>query len=141
MNLYKSQATDSAKERNFLIYMNSHSIRNQSCPNQACKKYAELGELNVIIHAQNPTRFKCKECKKTWVAHRNNALAYKLKTKPETIFEAMELIHNGSSIRKVAGKFAVSPSTVQRWSLRSRKQNSTIQHNSFSDILCKSNLA
>ncbi|MGE3278414.1 MAG: helix-turn-helix domain-containing protein [Candidatus Altimarinota bacterium] len=91
------------------------SIRGQSCPNTKCSQYGEHEKANQIrIHSQKEKRLQCKVCRKTWVAHRNEAL-YRIKSPSEKILRFQALYEEGSSIREIANRINVSPSTIQRW--------------------------
>ena len=90
------------------------SIRNQHCPNTSCAFYGKKLAENVVLHSQYAKRMRCKACKKTWVAYRNE-IRYGLRSDPEKIDEALELFKQGLSIREMALKLKVSTSTIQRW--------------------------
>lgn len=98
--------------------MNSYiSIRNQSCPNAACRFYKKVMAENVITHSQSAGRMRCKSCGRTWVSHLNE-VRYGLRSDPEKIQAAIEMIKAEMSIRKIAREIQVSTSTVQRWKAR-----------------------
>ncbi len=90
------------------------SVRNQSCPNNSCEFFEKLCAGNVTVHAKNYQRFMCKECKRTWVAHRND-VTYRLHSTPQTFQSGLLLLRQGQSVRAIARALGISPSTVQRW--------------------------
>lgn len=93
---------------------NYQSIRNQRCVNLDCPFYKkELGG-NIVIHGKKYPRFKCKICKKTWVTTINSK-TYRLKKDLEKIEFVNLLLEKGMSIREIALKVQISPTTVQRW--------------------------
>jgi len=90
------------------------TIRDQSCPNEACGFYQLKNQGNIVIHGKRPPRIKCTKCGKTWVAYRNE-FHYGLRSDNRRIFAALKLLEQGMSVRKIASHVHVSPTTVQRW--------------------------
>lgn len=90
------------------------SIRDQVCPTKKCPFYGKRLEGNVVVHGQKYPRFKCKNCKKTWVSTRHH-FRYGLRKDLRKFELALELFRQGLSIRKIAQKVGVTPGTVQRW--------------------------
>ncbi|MBI2463577.1 IS1 family transposase [Candidatus Peregrinibacteria bacterium] len=90
------------------------TIRNQCCPNPVCPMQGQLFQGNVVIHSQKDQRLKCTICQKTWVMHRET-LRYRLRCDMAVVESALTLAHSGGSLRKIARKLHVSPSTVHRW--------------------------
>jgi transposase-like protein len=90
------------------------SIREQHCHNQACVFYKKTGHQNIAIHGKMPERLRCTVCKKTWVAHKNQP-HFGLKSSPEKIKKALELLNVGLSVRRVARRCQASTSSIQRW--------------------------
>lgn len=110
--------------------MNDYSsIRNQSCPNASCTFYKKLLAENVVVHSQNSQRMRCKACKKTWAAYRNE-IRYGLRTDPQKLVLALELLKEGMSIRSVAQRIDVSPSSIQRWKRRAQSAQKNLSINS-----------
>ena len=94
------------------------TIRNQSCPNENCKFFRLSQMGNVVVHSQKLKRFRCSECRKTWVQHRNE-LHYGLKSGARKMLVTKYLLfEQNMSIRGVAQMLQVSPSTVQRFKKR-----------------------
>ena len=98
------------------------SIRNQYCPNPSCGLYKSTLTGNVIVHSQNSKRMRCKSCQKTWAAYRDE-IRYGLRSNPQKIGIALEMLKAGISIRKIASNISISPSTVISWkkSLKNKK--------------------
>lgn len=94
--------------------INSQSIRNQSCTNPNCCFYKKELAGNIVIHGKRYPRFQCKECKKTWVSSINTK-KFRLKKDFKKIEETIYFLKQGMSIREIARKIKISPSTVQRW--------------------------
>lgn len=69
---------------------------------------------NVVVHSKTPQRLRCKSCKKTWALRKNTA-AYGLQSPEEKVQEVLRLLSLGVSIRLVAQRNDLSPSTIQRW--------------------------
>jgi len=69
------------------------------------------------MHGKLPPRFLCKTCGRTWVAHRH-AIFYGLHSSAEEIANALNLLKNGTSVRKTARALQLSPGTIQRWKFR-----------------------
>ena len=90
------------------------SIRDQYCSNQACSFYKQIGKQNIAIHGKKPERLRCTSCRKTWVLHKNGP-DYYLKSDPEKIKKALELLSLGLTIRMIAKRCKASTSTIQRW--------------------------
>lgn len=70
--------------------------------------------MNVVVHGKAPQRLRCSACKKTWVA-RKNTHGYRLQNDQEKVKEVLDLLSLGLSVRRVAYRCKLSPSTVQRW--------------------------
>gem|GEM_PF-5557224 len=69
---------------------------------------------DIAVHDRQTSRLRCRDCKKTWVTHRQ-ALHYGLRTPEIKIRRALQLLCAGLSIRKIAELVQVSPSSVLRW--------------------------
>lgn len=93
------------------------TVRNQYCPNKACQFYGRKLCGNVVVHGRAYERFKCKACGKTWAASRCNG-TYGLRSELWKLCSAQKMLEQGVSVRQVAEKVSVSPSTVQRWKFR-----------------------
>lgn len=94
------------------------SIRGQSCPNSACIFYNNVASGKIVIHSRRYPRLRCTACQKTWVSYRTE-FRYGLRSNAESILQALVLLKDGLSVRKVAIRCGVDPSTVQRWKQRS----------------------
>ena len=95
----------------------AYSVRNQSCPNSTCDYFGMMMRGNVVVHACDKPRFKCKLCNRTWMFNFGEPL-FGLRTEYGKINLARVLLEEGSSVRFVAKELRVSPSTVQRWKKR-----------------------
>lgn len=93
---------------------NSTSIRNQHCHNKNCDFYGLSLGNNVVIHSKKNRRFKCSNCGKTWVGHRNEPY-FGLRISREKIELALALYKKGGSVRQIAREACISSSTIQRW--------------------------
>ncbi len=95
--------------------MNDYSsIRDQQCPNKKCSLYGIRFGNKVVIHSKKDGRFKCSDCGRTWVEHKND-LYFGLRVSREKIELALVLYEAGRSVREIAREVQISPSTVQRW--------------------------
>lgn len=100
---------------NKFINMNEYiKIQNQSCPNQNCKFFGQTLQGNIKIHSYANKRLRCNNCKKTWVEHKSQE-HYALKIAISRFQEAKRLASFKLSIRQIARRAKVSPSTVMRW--------------------------
>ena len=97
------------------------TVRNQKCPNPKCTFYDQPMRGNVVVHSRKHGRLQCKECGRTWVMHREEA-TYGMRTDLEKVRESFQLLANRVSVRKVAEKLRISPSTVQRWKKKFHNQ-------------------
>lgn len=55
-------------------------------------------------------------CKRTWAAYAHEYY-FGLRIAKEKVDSTLELLRQGESIRKIAQKMSLSPTTVQRWKL------------------------
>lgn len=104
-----------------MFVSHTFSVRNQSCTRAVCAYFGLTAQGNVVVHARAYMRFKCTACGATWVAHRDE-FYYGLRTESQKIHQAAELLAQKVSVRRVAHRLHVSPSTVQRWRTRLKNQ-------------------
>jgi len=92
-------------------------IRNQHCPNAKCKLYGQLEKNNIQIHSKKNKRFRCSLCYKTW-SENFNEIYFCLKSSIELLNRAKTFLDLGLSVRQIARRIDVSPSTIQKWKLK-----------------------
>lgn len=94
------------------------NIREQSCPNENCRFHLLKLSGNIVIHSRVQRRFRCNNCRKTWVSHRNK-MHFGLKSGERKVLVTRYLLkEEGMTIRKVAELLHVSPSTILRFKRR-----------------------
>jgi len=94
--------------------MEKLTIRNQHCPNAQCAFYDQRENNRVVIHSQKDNRLQCKECKKTWVAHREEE-HFGIRSNVQVFIRAKDLMRAGISAHRVSKLVEISPSTAVRW--------------------------
>ena len=103
------------------ILMNNPLIP-PGCPNTSCSCYGRLNPSMTAVHDARRGRFRCRECGRTWSAHRNE-FHYGLRTNPIKVRRAMDMLQAGLSIRQIARLVDVNAGTVMRWKKKLNPNN------------------
>lgn len=85
-----------------------------SCNNPDCKLYGRMGAGNIHVHCRADRRYYCTACKKRFCA-RAGTIFYNLKTDPERVLTALQLISERCSARATARILHTNEDTVLSW--------------------------
>ncbi len=85
-----------------------------SCTNPDCTFYGRTGAGNICIHCQADKRYYCTVCKTRFCATAGT-IFYNLKTDPEKVLMALQLISERNSARGTARILKTNEDTVLAW--------------------------
>lgn len=89
-------------------------MNGQTCPDPGCPC------ARVAVHSRVEGRLRCVSCGATWVTRRGSP-DFRLRHPRLKVEVALRMRASGVSVRAVAARLLVSPSTVQRWRLRASR--------------------
>jgi len=93
----------------------------QFCPNEACLARGKVGEGNIRIHEHARQRYRCRECKATFSAHRGTMLEG-LRKPTELIVIVVTLLAYGCPLQAIVHTYELDERTVASWRDRAGKQ-------------------
>ncbi len=91
------------------------------CPNLACIARGSIGQGNIVIHAKQRPRYKCKTCRKAFSAKEGTLFAG-LRKPTELIVIVVTLLAYGCPVQAVVHAFELDERTVARWRDRAGEQ-------------------
>ncbi len=85
-----------------------------SCPNLACPDKGVVGADTIRIHARAQGRYRCRTCRRTFVATVNTPL-YRLHHPEATLTLVLTLLLHGCPIVAIVAAFGLDERTVRAW--------------------------
>src|SRR5437773_12299627 len=83
----------------------------QFCPNSACSARGLIGAGNIGVHSDQPQRYRCRTCKKTFSARRGTMMEG-LRTPTELVVIVVSLLAYGCPIQAIVHAYGLDERTV-----------------------------
>src|SRR5450631_1528194 len=84
------------------------------CPNEACIARGKIGQGNIVIHAKQRPRYKCKTCERTFSAKEGTMFAG-LRKPTELIVIVVALLAYGCPVQAIVHAFDLDERTIANW--------------------------
>jgi transposase-like protein len=95
------------------------------CPNLDCPTRGQTGQGNIGIHSWKAQRFRCRQCRKTFVVTQGTA-CYRLRTPAETVTLVVTLLAHGCPVQAIVVAFGFDERTVAAWLIRAGRQSQAV---------------
>jgi transposase-like protein len=95
------------------------------CPNLDCPARGQTGQGNIGLHSWKDQRFRCRQCRKTFVVTQGTAF-YRLRTPAETVTLVVTLLAHGCPLQAIVVAFGFDERTVADWLIRAGRQSQVV---------------
>jgi len=91
------------------------------CPNEECIARGKIGQGNIVIHAKQRPRYKCKTCGRTFSAKKGTMFAG-LRKPTDLIVIVVTLLAYGCPVQAIVHAFDLDERTIANWRDRAGRQ-------------------